>query len=173
MGALLVVALVAQFRKDRYEPGIYWLAVVLISIVGTLITDNLTDNLGVSLSPRRSPSASSSAATFAVWFSIERTLSIHTIYTTRREGFYWLRSCSPSPRYSRRRPGVGEAGAWLLGGGAIFAGAIGAVAIGHYVFKLNAVLAFWLAYILTRPLGASIGDGMSQTDGGGLNWAPP
>ena len=90
MGALLVAALVAQFRLRRYVPSVYWLAVVLISIVGTLITDNLTDNLGISLVTTTIVFSIVLAVVFAVWWASERTLSIHTIYSTRREAFYWL-----------------------------------------------------------------------------------
>ena len=89
-GAVLVVALVFQFRVRRYVPGIYWLAVVLISVVGTLITDNLTDNFGVSLVTTTVVFSFVLAAVFAAWYASERTLSIHTIVTTRREAFYWL-----------------------------------------------------------------------------------
>ena len=88
--AVLVVALVFQFRVRRYVPGIYWLAVVLISVVGTLITDNLTDNFGVSLVTTTVVFSVVLAAVFAAWYASERTLSIHTIVTTRREAFYWL-----------------------------------------------------------------------------------
>ena len=84
------VTLVFQFRARRYVPGIYWLAVVLISVVGTQITDNLTDNLGVSLVTTTIVFRVVLALVFAVWYASERTLSIHTIYTTRREAFYWL-----------------------------------------------------------------------------------
>ena len=163
MGALLVVALVLQFRKRRYVPGIYWTAVVLISIVGTLITDNLTDNLGVSLVTTTIAFSAALAVTFAVWFGFERTLSIHTIYTTRREAFYWLAILftfalgTAAGDLSAEKLDLGYAVSIL-----IFGGLIAAVTIGHYAFGLNAVLAFWLAYILTRPLGASIGDEMSQ-----------
>ena len=79
-----------QFRARQYVPGIYWLAVVLISVVGTLITDNLTDNLGVPLRSAPIVFAVALALTFAAWYASERTLSIHTIVTTRREAFYWL-----------------------------------------------------------------------------------
>ena len=89
-GAVLVVALVFQFRVRRYVPAIYWLAVVLISVVGTLITDNLTDNFGVSLVTTTVVFSFVLAAVFAAWYASERTLSIHTIVTTRREAFYWL-----------------------------------------------------------------------------------
>src|SRR5690348_8234746 len=86
-GAVLVAVLVTQFRAPRYIAGIYWLAVVLISIVGTQITDNLSDNLGVSLVITTVGFSIVLAVVFAIWFAFERTLSIHTIYTRRREGF--------------------------------------------------------------------------------------
>ena len=88
--AALVVALVAQFRLNRYVPGIYWLAVVLISVVGTLLTDNLTDAHGVPLWISSTVFAVLLAAVFGIWYARERTLSIHTIVTTPREAFYWL-----------------------------------------------------------------------------------
>src|SRR3954447_10187166 len=90
VSALLIAALVFQFRATRYVPGIYWLAVVLISVVGTLITDNLVDNYGVALQTTTIAFTIALAATFAAWYASERTLSIHTIYTRRRESFYWL-----------------------------------------------------------------------------------
>src|SRR5438128_8259014 len=89
-GALLIATLVFQFRARKYVPGIYWLGVVLISVVGTQITDNLTDNAGVSLVTTTVGFSIALAAVFGAWYASERTLSIHTIYTTRREGFYWL-----------------------------------------------------------------------------------
>src|SRR3954466_12958955 len=89
-GALLIATLVFQFRARRYVPPIYWLGIVLISVVGTQITDNLSDNHGVSLVTTTTVFSVLLAATFAVWYWSERTLSIHTIFTTRREAFYWL-----------------------------------------------------------------------------------
>src|SRR3954453_11408496 len=169
MGALLIVVRAFQFRKDRYVPSVYWLAVVLISVVGTLITDNLTDNLGVSLYASTAVFAVLLAITFAVWYGFERTLSIHTIFTTRREGFYWLAILFTFALGTAGGDLMSEKlalGYWVAA--AIFAGAIAVITAMHFGLKLNAVLAFWLAYILTRPLGASIGDGMSQSDGGGL-----
>ena len=169
MGALLVAALVAQFRLRRYVPSVYWLAVVLISIVGTLITDNLTDNLGVSLVVTTVGFSIVLAAVFAVWWLSERTLSIHTIYTTRRETFYWLAVLftfalgTAAGDLTAERLSIGYALSAV-----IFGALIAAVAVAHFRFKLNAVLAFWIAYILTRPLGASLGDYFSQpkADGG-------
>jgi uncharacterized membrane-anchored protein len=167
--AVLGVALVVQFRLDRYVAAAYWTAVVLISIVGTQITDNLTDGHGVPLELTTTIFAVALAATFAGWWLSERTLSIHTIYTRRREGFYWLAVLftfalgTAAGDLISERFGLGYATAV-----AIFALAIGAVAVAHYRFALNAVAAFWAAYVLTRPLGASIGDWLSQpkADGG-------
>jgi uncharacterized membrane-anchored protein len=168
-GALLVAVLAVQFRARRYVPWIYWTAVVLISVVGTQITDNLTDNLGVSLVTTTIVFAVVLAIVFAVWWWSERTLSIHTIYTTRRESFYWLAVLftfalgTAAGDLTAERLNVGYA--WSV---VLFAAVIAAVAVAHYGFRLNAVAAFWIAYILTRPLGASLGDYLSQprADGG-------
>ena len=169
MGALLVVALLFQLRTRRYVPGIYWLTVVLISIVGTLITDNLVDNLGVALQTTTVVFAIALAATFAAWFASEKTLSIHFITTTRREGFYWAAILFTFALGTAAGDLVAEGldiGYWRSA--LMFAGLIAAIAVAHYRFGLGAVLAFWMAYILTRPLGASLGDFLSQPrpDGG-------
>jgi uncharacterized membrane-anchored protein len=149
--------------------AVYWTAVVLISVVGTQITDNLTDGHGVPLELTTAIFSVALAATFVVWWLSERTLSIHTIYTRRREGFYWLAVLftfalgTAAGDLISERFGLGYATAVAL-----FALAIGSVALAHYRFALNAVAAFWAAYVLTRPLGASIGDWLSQpkADGG-------
>lgn len=163
MTVLLVVSLVVQFRTRRYVPAVYWLAVVLISIVGTLITDNLVDNLGVSLETTTVVFAAALALTFAVWYWNERTLSIHTIYTARRESFYWLAILFTFALGTAAGDLVSERldlGYWRAA--IVFAVVIGVVAVARFGFRLNAVLAFWVAYILTRPLGASLGDWLSQ-----------
>jgi len=169
VGALLLATLGWQFKATRYVPGIYWLAVVFISVVGTLITDNLTDRFGVSLVISTVAFAITLAVTFAAWFASERTLSIHTIVTSRREGFYWLAILFTFALGTAAGDLVAER--FSIGyaySGLIFGAMIALVAIAHFAFKLNAVLAFWIAYILTRPLGASIGDLLSQprADGG-------
>jgi len=169
MSALLVVVLFFQFKARKYTPSIYWLAVVLISIVGTLITDNLTDKLGVTLETTTCVFSAALALTFAVWYAAEKTLSVHSIVTTRREAFYWLAILftfalgTAAGDLTAEKFGLGYLTSLF-----IFAGLIAIVTIGHYAMRRNAVLAFWLAYILTRPLGASIGDYFSQarTDGG-------
>ncbi|MDB5194470.1 MAG: hypothetical protein JWN50_484 [Parcubacteria group bacterium] len=170
MGLLLIIALVFQFRSKRYKPSVYWLSVVLISVVGTLITDNLTDNFGVSLVTTTLVFGVVLAIIFAVWYKVEKTLSIHSIRTTRREGFYWLAILFTFALGTAAGDLIAES--FNLGyplSAFLFAGAIALTALAHYRFKLNAVLAFWIAYILTRPLGASIGDWLSQDkDAGGL-----
>ena len=172
MGTCLAAVLVFQFRARKYVPGIYWLAVVLISIVGTLITDNLVDNLGVSLVACTSIFAGALAATFVGWYASEGTLSIHSIRTPKREAFYWLAILFTFALGTAAGDLVAEhlnLGYWKSA--FLFAGIIGVVALAHVKFHLNAILSFWLAYILTRPLGASIGDYLSQPRAnGGLAW---
>jgi len=168
MSVLLIAALVAQFTVRRYIPGVYWTAVVLISVVGTLVTDNLTDNLGVALTATTAVFAVALAVTFAVWYGVERTLSIHSIRTPRREAFYWLAILFTFALGTAAGDLVAEKmnlGYWPSA--LIFGGVIAAVALAHFLMRLNAVLAFWLAYILTRPLGASLGDYLSQARGDG------
>ncbi|WP_230207427.1 COG4705 family protein [Candidatus Nitrosocosmicus agrestis] len=163
MGALLAVALFFQFRGRKYVPSVYWLAVVFLSIFGTLITDNLTDVFEVKLEITTIAFSVALAIIFAAWYKAEKTLSIHSIYTTRRETFYWLvifftfaLGTAAGDLLSERF----ELG-YLTSIG-IFGALLGIIAVAHLKFKLNAVLAFWLAYILTRPFGASIGDYLSQ-----------
>src|SRR6185503_3099597 len=162
-GALLVAALVFQFRARKYVPGIYWLAVVLISVVGTLITDNLVDNYGVALETTTIAFSIALAATFAWWYASERTLSIHTIVTTRREAFYWLAVLFTFALGTAAGDLVAERLGWGFWQSALmFGGMIAVVYVAHVRFALNPILAFWMAYVLTRPLGASIGDYLSQ-----------
>jgi len=168
-GALLIALLVVQFRLRRYVPAVYWSVVVVISVFGTLITDNMSDRYNVPLTTSTILFSIVLAAVFAVWYAVERTLSIHTIYTTRREAFYWLAILftfalgTAAGDLSAEKFDLGYAVS--IG---IFGGLIALVAIAHFAFGLNSVLSFWLAYILTRPLGASIGDYLSQSraDGG-------
>jgi len=168
IGIMLVVTLIFQFKFKKYVPGIYWLAVVLISIVGTLITDNLTDNLGIPLMYTTIIFTVTLSIVFAVWYKKEKTLSIHSIITTRREAFYWLAILFTFALGTAAGDLLAETiNLGYLLSAIIFAGLIAAVAISHFVFKVNAILAFWIAYILTRPLGASIGDYLSQGLGNG------
>jgi uncharacterized membrane-anchored protein len=180
-GTVLTVVLFFQFRLRKYVPNIYWLSVVLISVVGTQITDNLTDNFGISLETTTILFSVILTCVFAWWYWAERTLSIHSVYTTRREAFYWLAILFTFALGTSAGDLAAE-GLHLgyLISALLFGGMIGIIALSHYAAKTflslggerqssNAVLAFWLAYILTRPLGASIGDYLSQDKGvGGL-----
>jgi uncharacterized membrane-anchored protein len=170
MGVLLAATLFFQFRLKKYVPGVYWFAVVLLSIFGTLITDNLTDNFGVSLVTATVVFSIALAAIFGLWYKSERTLSIHSITTTKREAFYWLTVLftfalgTAAGDLAAEKLNLG----YLLSA-VIFGGLIGAIWLAHGKFKLNSILAFWAAYVLTRPLGASLGDFLSQPkDSGGI-----
>ena len=163
MGALLAAALFTQLRTRRYTPWIYWLTVVLVSIVGTQITDLLTDGLGVSLYVSTSVFAVALAAIFAVWYAVERSLSIHEIYTRKRELFYWSAILCTFALGTAAGDLASEAlGLGFTWGLVIFSGLIAATYTAWRVGG-NAVLTFWIAYILTRPLGASLGDLLTQS----------
>ncbi|MCW2639771.1 MAG: rane protein [Dactylosporangium sp.] len=170
MTGLLAIALFFQFRLKRYVPSVYWLAVVLISVVGTLVTDNLVDNFGVSLETTTIVFSLALVATFVAWYASEKTLSIHTIVTTKREAFYWLAVLFTFALGTAAGDLTAESfklGYWKSA--LMFGALIGLVYLAHRVFNLDAILAFWIAYILTRPLGASTGDYLSQDpDAGGL-----
>jgi len=159
MTAVFLAALLLQVRARRYVPTLYWFTVVAISVVGTLVSDNLVDGLGISLVTTSIAFAIILAVVFAAWYRSERTLSIHSILTTRRELYYWAAilftfamGTSVGDLLAERLDlGYGQAAI-------VFAAMIALVAFAHYALKLDAILSFWTAYILTRPLGASMGD---------------
>src|SRR3954462_6115110 len=158
MAVLLIVSLLLQLRAREYVPWRYWLTVVLVSVVGTQITDALTDGLGVSLYLSTTVFAVFLAATFLVWYAFERTLSIHTIVTTQRELFYWTAILFTFALGTAAGDLATEAlGLGFQLGVLVFAALIALIAFPYYL-GANPVLTFWLAYILTRPLGASLGD---------------
>lgn len=169
MSGVLLIALLNQFRLKRYIPVSYWVVVVLMSITGTLITDRLVDNLGVSLMTTTIVFSIVLIAVFGLWYSNEKTLAMHSINTARRERFYWAAILftfalgTATGDLLAEASGLGYAQSTL-----VFGVLIAVVAVAYYYFRLNAVLAFWIAYILTRPLGASAGDLLSQptTNGG-------
>ena len=162
MATLLVAALLLQFRSRQYVPSIYWLTVVLVSVVGTQITDALTDGLDVSLYRSTAVFAALLVVTFAVWYWREGTLSIQTIVTTRRELFYWAAILFTFALGTAAGDLATEALGLGFNVGVLVFGLLIAVFAGAYYVGVNAVLTFWLAYILTRPLGASLGDLLSQ-----------
>ena len=160
---VLIAFLWLQLRQDRYVPWIYWLTVVFLSIVGTLITDNLSDNFGVSLYVSTAVFAVALGVTFFAWHRSEHTLSIHEITTPRREAFYWLAILFTFALGTAAGDLVSEQlGMGYMVAGAIFGGLIALITAGYYAGLIGPVLAFWSAYVLTRPLGASIGDYLTQ-----------
>lgn len=169
MGSALAIALVVQFAVKKYIPVIYWLAIVLISVAGTLITDNLTDNLGVPLWVSSLVFAALLIATFLIWYRGERTLAMKSIVTKKREAFYWLAILFTFALGTATGDWLAEAVGLGYGLSAVvYAAVIGVVAILWKRGLIGEITAFWIAYILTRPLGASIGDLLSQApkDGG-------
>lgn len=172
MSGLLIAALILQFAQKQYKPSYYWLAVVLISVVGTLITDYLVDTMGISLVTTTIWFSVALAATFALWYMFEETLSIHTIFTTRREAFYWLAILFTFALGTAAGDLAAEGlNLGYLQAGLMYGAVIAAIAVGFYIFKMNGILAFWLAYIITRPMGASFGDFLAKpVIAGGLGW---
>jgi uncharacterized membrane-anchored protein len=163
MGSILIVSLIAQFKTPEYVPAVYWVTVVLLSVVGTLITDNMVEHFNVSLTTSTIVFTILMFASFGIWYASEKTLSIHSIHSARREAFYWTAILFTFALGTAAGDLIAEK--YNLGYGksvALFAGLIALVAIAHWKFKLNAILGFWIAYVLTRPLGASIGDLLSQ-----------
>jgi uncharacterized membrane-anchored protein len=162
MGAMLLVVLFAQFKAKRYIPSIYWLTVVLISIFGTLVTDNMTDNVGIPLEVSTVVFSLALGLTFAIWYASEKTLSIHSIFTIRREAFYWLAILFTFALGTAAGDLMAESlGLGYLLTGAIVCGVIASVSVA-WRFGLDPIVAFWTAYIMTRPLGG-VGGGLSFT----------
>lgn len=173
MLAVLVVTLIAQLRPPRYVPWLYWLTVVEVSIVGTQLTDFFTDQLGVSLYLSTAVFAVALALVFVVWWQQERTLAITAIDTPKRERFYWAAILVTFA--------LGTAGGDLanealsLGfrtGSVVFGGLIVLVWVMNRL-GMNGVTAFWIAYVLTRPLGASLGDLLTQESSYGGSGSVP
>jgi len=170
MTVVLAAVLAAQLRARCCVPPLYWLTVALISVVGTLLTDDLTDGLGVPLPVSTGVFAALLAVVFATWYRQERTLSIHSVTTRRREGFYWLAVLVTFALGTAAGDLLSEQvglGYWRTA--ALVIALIGAIAATRYGLQVSAVATFWAMYVLTRPLGASLGDGLSQpTADGGL-----
>ena len=163
MGALLAIALLMQLRARRYIPWSYWLTVVLVSVVGTQITDALTDGLGVSLYISTMVFAAGLAIIFALWYRMERTLSIRTIVTRRRELFYWAAVLCTFALGTAAGDLATEALGLGFTWGAVAFGATISLTLVAWRLGANAVLTFWIAYIFTRPLGAALGDLLTQS----------
>jgi len=158
-GAAFVAALVLQLWVRRYIPWIYWLAVVMVAVFGTMVADVLHVRFGVPYLVTTALFSTALAVVFVAWYVSEKTLSIHTIYAGRREAFYWATVIATFALGTA----VGDLTAitWHLGffsAGLLFAGLIAIPAVAYAAFKLNAILTFWVAYVLTRPLGATFAD---------------
>ncbi len=172
MAGILVVALALQFAQKKYVPWAYWLAVVLLSIVGTLVTDNLVDNFGVTLETTTVIFSVALALTFFLWYRSEKTLSIHSIFTNKREIYYWFAILFT---FALGTASGDLVSTWLgdsfLYTGILFGVVIALIALAYYYLRVDGILAFWTAYIFTRPLGASFGDLLSQPkEYGGLGF---
>lgn len=161
-GLLLSVVLLFQFRSKKYVPAIYWLAVVLISIFGTLVTDIMTDSIGVPLEISTIGFTVLLMITFAIWYANEKTLSMHSINTTKREAFYWLAILFTFALGTASGDLMAESlGLGYLTTGLIVLTIVVVTAIA-WRLGLDSVLGFWIVYIMTRPLGASLGDYLTQ-----------
>ena len=167
MGALLIAVLMFQLKLRRYVPISYWLVVVFVSIVGTLVSDYMADDLGISLVTTTVVFALGLAITFGAWYASERTLSIHSIFTRKRELFYWAAILFTFALGTSAGDLVAEQFGLGYGVSALIFGV--SIAAVHLAFRFgaDAVLTFWIAYILTRPFGASMGDLLSQPTGNG------
>ncbi|WP_231901797.1 COG4705 family protein [Microbacterium sp. T32] len=165
---VLAAVLSWQLALRRYVPFVYWLTVVVVSVTGTLYTDILTDDLAVPLGVSTMIFAIVLAAVFGAWWASQRTLSIHSITTTRRELFYWLAILVTFALGTAAGDGILELTGWSPGVSVLLPAGLLVAVIAGWRMGGNPVLAFWLAYILTRPLGANLGDWMSfpASDGG-------
>lgn len=158
-GSVFVIALALQFRASCYQPAQYWFAVVMVSVFGTLAADAVHVGFGVPYAASVLGFLMALGAVFALWQRSEGTLSIHSITTRRREVFYWAAVLTTfalgtaAGDFTARTLGLG----WLLSG-VLFAALMALPASLGLKFKLNPVFAFWWAYVLTRPLGASFAD---------------
>jgi len=169
-GIAFVIALYIQFSKDRYVPWAYWLAVAMVGVFGTMAADVLHVGLGIPYIASTIFYAIVLAAVFRTWYSIEGTLSIHSITTQRRELFYWAAVLATFALGTA----AGDLTAVTFGlgyfGSILLFGAIMAIpALGYFRFGMNSILAFWFAYVVTRPVGASVADWLSVSSArGGL-----
>ncbi|WP_042367266.1 COG4705 family protein [Streptacidiphilus neutrinimicus] len=171
-GVVLAVSLAVQLFAKRYSAGIYWFAVVMVSVFGTMAADVMHVQLGIPYVVSTSFFAVVLAAVLGLWYATEKTLSIHSITTRRRELFYWATVLTTFALGTAT--GDMTASTLKLGyfsSGVLFAVLIAIPTIGHWKLGLNAIFAFWFAYIVTRPLGASFADWMGVSHArGGLDW---
>jgi uncharacterized membrane-anchored protein len=162
-GVCFAVALILQLAVRRYVPWIYWLAVVMVAIFGTMVADVLHIVFGIPYVVSTVFFAVALTIVFVAWYATEKTLSIHTINTRRRELFYWATVITTFALGTA----VGDMTATTLqlgyfASGVLFTVLFALPALGYWLFGLNEVFAFWFAYIMTRPLGASFADWLGR-----------
>jgi uncharacterized membrane-anchored protein len=162
-------ALWLQLRTREYRAPVYWFAVMMVAIFGTMAADGVHDGASLPYAVTTPLYAALVAAVFFFWYRSEGTLSIHSITTRRRESYYWAAVLATFALGTA----AGDLTALSLnigffGSVVLFAAIIAIPAIGWGRFKLNPIIAFWFAYIVTRPLGASFADGFSKNTNGGL-----
>lgn len=169
-GVALAAALALQFSARQYVAWIYWTAIVMVSVFGTMAADVLHVGLGVPYTVSTPVFLAALAAVFGVWYAAERTLSIHSIRTRRREVFYWATVLATFALGTAAGDlTANNAGLGYLGSGVMFAVVIAVPVVAHRRLGLSAIAAFWSAYVVTRPLGASFADWMAVSTGrGGL-----
>jgi len=156
---LLIASLLLEFRIPVYVPGIYWFNVILMSICGTIFTDGLHDNLGLELWIEVIIFTFLMSASFYAWYRSEGTLDIHSVYTFKRLGYYWLAILFTFALGTAVGDGISEGSGWDFG--PLVGFFFGIIVFIFALYKLNflkPIPSFWFAYIMTRPLGASIGD---------------
>jgi uncharacterized membrane-anchored protein len=166
---VFVIAMALQLRADRYVPWVYWLAVAMVAVFGTMAADVLHVEFGVPYILSSILFAVLLAAVFWAWSRAEPTLSIHSITTVRRELFYWAAVLATFAMGTA----LGDLAAYtfklgFLSAGIVFAVLFALPGLAYYGLRINAILAFWASYVMTRPLGASFADwtGKSRDTGG-------
>jgi uncharacterized membrane-anchored protein len=171
---LLVVVLVVQFRLARYVAAVYWSTALAVSVFGTMAADVLHVGLGVPYVASTLGFATVLAAIFVLWYRSEHTLSVHAITTRRRETYYWATVLTTFALGTAAGDWTAVSlGLGYLASGVVFAAVIALPALAHRFLGLNAVLAFWFAYVITRPLGASFADWLAVSPArGGLDLGP-
>lgn len=156
---ILVAALALQFAVSKYVAWVYWLAALAVSVAGTMGADVMHVGLGVPYFASAIFYAVVLTVIFLAWHKSEKTLSIHSIYTRKREMFYWAAVLATFALGTA----TGDLTAYTMNlgyftSGVLFAIVFTAPAVAYWLFNLNAIFAFWFAYIMTRPFGASFAD---------------
>lgn len=169
-----ILAFRLQFRQREYRAPYYWFAVMMVAVFGTMIADGIHDGAGIGYTITAPLFAAITAFIFWRWYRSEGTLSIHSINTTRREGYYWAAVFGTFSFGTAAGDLTAQQFGWGFWPSALlYAVLISVPVIGWWRLKWNPIFSFWFAYIVTRPLGASFADGFSKNNLGGLNLGDP